>query len=255
MGDFADTSIKAYDECTKNVNPELKRYVEEKIFPEYSKNDQGHGILHILEVVRRSFVLNEGLNLNLNPDMIYVVAASHDLGKYEEHETGEKHAIIAGRRFSKNNDFARFFDESDRKTIKEAIEDHSSSLEDNPRSDYGKLVSSADRNTTIEMVFIRSFFVGKRKNPTQGIEDYLEFTLQRLRKRYGTENPENMFFADEAYEEFLKDMRLLLTDGDKFKERYCEVNHISSRNHVLAEEPGETSYKNLFTIKEEHEDR
>lgn len=246
MKNFADASIKNYENVTKEVNPDLKKYVEERIFPEYSKNDQGHGILHILEVIRRSFVLNNELNLRLNPNMIYTVAASHDLGKYQEKETGEKHAKIAGRRFATNEAFSRFFNEEDRKTIKEAIEDHSSSLEEMPRSEYGKLVSSADRNTTIEMVFIRSFFVGKRNMADKSVEEFLEFTLQRLRKRYGTENPENMFFADNAYETFLQDMRNLLDNGDEFKNRYCEVNHISSRENLLAQEPGETSYKNLF---------
>ena len=255
MGNFSDSSIKNYEECTKEVSMELKKYVEEKIFPEYSKNDQGHGILHILEVIRRSFVLNKELNLGLDPNMIYTIAASHDVGKYEEHETGEKHAKIAARRFANNIGFAKFFNEEDRKIIKEAIEDHSSSLEDMPRSDYGKLVSSADRNTTIEMVFIRSFFVGKRKMADKSIEEFLEFTLQRLRKRYGTENPENMFYADEAYENFLHDMRMLLNDGEKFKNRYCEVNHVSSREHLLAQEPGETSYKNLFKTVDELEER
>lgn len=255
MKNFADTSIKNYEACTKDVNPQLKKYIEENIFPEYSKNDQGHGILHILEVIRRSFVLNNELNLELNPNMIYAIAASHDVGKYEEHETGEKHAKIAARRFANNKDFAQFFSEEDRKTIKEAIEDHSSSLEDMPRSNYGKLVSSADRNTTIEMVFIRSFFVGKRKMADKTMEEFLEFTLQRLRKRYGTENPENMFYADNAYETFLQDMRNLLADGEKFKNRYCEVNHVTSREHILAQEPGETSYKNLFKIPEEREER
>lgn len=143
---------------------------------------------------------------------------------------------------------AQFFTEDERKIIKEAIEDHSSSLEEQPRSNYGKLVSSADRNTTIQMVFIRSFFVGKRKNPTQKVSDYLEFTLQRLRKRYGIEKPENMFYADDAYDSFLKDMKILLKDGERFKKLYCEVNHISSNEHTLAEEPGETSYKNLFKL-------
>ena len=251
---FADSKIKEYNACTKEVSPELKKYVETQIFPQYAKNDQGHGILHILEVVRRSFVLNKSLNLGLDPNMIYVIAASHDLGKYEEHETGEKHAKIAGRRFIQNSSFSRFFTEDQRQTIKEAIEDHSSSLEDMPRSDYGKLVSSADRNTSIEMVFIRSFFVGKRKNPDQNMEDYLDFTLNRLRKRYSVEDSENMFFADSDYETFLADMRELLKDGEKFKNLYCEINHISSREHTLKEEPGETSYTNLFISKREEPD-
>ena len=95
--------------------------VQKNVFPVYEKNDKGHGILHILEVVRRSFVLNNELNLELNPNMIYAIAASHDVGKYEEHETGEKHAKIAARRFANNKDFAQFFSEEDRKIIKEAI--------------------------------------------------------------------------------------------------------------------------------------
>ncbi len=251
---FAESKIKEYNACTKEVIPELKKYVEQEIFPQYAKNDQGHGILHILEVVRRSFVLNKSLNLGLDPNMIYVIAASHDLGKYEEHETGEKHAKIAGRRFIQNNSFSNFFTNGQRKTIKEAIEDHSSSLKDMPRSDYGKLVSSADRNTSIEMVFIRSFFVGKRKNPDQNMEEYLEFTLDRLRKRYSIEDSENMFFADSDYEKFLEDMRELLKDGEKFKNLYCEINHVSSREHSLKEEPGETSYTNLFVSKREEPD-
>ena len=45
---FADSKIKEYNECTKEVSPELKKYVEEEIFPQYAKNYKGHGILHIL---------------------------------------------------------------------------------------------------------------------------------------------------------------------------------------------------------------
>lgn len=245
--------IDEYQYYTKNVNPELKRYIEENVFPQYSKNDQGHGILHILEVIRRSFALRDTLGLKLDDNIMYASAACHDWGKYEEHETGEKHAKIAGRRFINDKKLTSFFSSQDAITVKEAIEDHSSSLEDMPRSDYGKLVSSADRNTSIRMVFIRSFFVGKRKNPTQTISDYLEYTLQRLRKRYSEEDSENMFYADKTYENFLADMRTLLKDGDKFKNLYCETNHITSYDHVLAEEPGETSYINMFKAKETEE--
>ena len=77
----------------------------------------------------------------------------------------------------------------------------------------------------------------------------------RIRNVQIEENPENMFFADEAYDNFLKEMRELLDDGEEFKNRYCEVNHIISRENVLAQEPGETSYMNLFKIKDEYEVR
>ena len=235
--------IDEYEYYTKNVRPEIKRYVEGRIFPEYEKNDQGHGILHIREVIRRSFALKDTLKLDLNDDMIYAIAACHDWGKYKEPEIGEKHAIIAGRNFFCDKQMATFFTEDERTTIKEAIEDHSSSLEEMPRSDYGKLVSSADRNTRIEIGFIRSFFVGKARTPDMTIEEFLDFTFKRLSKRYGEEKPENMFFEDETYRAFLNDMKALLQNEVEFKARYCATNHIKSRNNKVREELGETSYR------------
>ena len=170
--------------------------------------------------------------------MIFTIAACHDWGKYEEPETGEKHSIIAGRRFIKDSIMKELFSEEERKTIKEAIEDHSSSLAEEPRSMYGKLVSSADRNTRIEIVFIRSFFVGKVRTPDMTIEEFLDFTFKRLSKRYGDENPENMFL----YRILLKDMRNLLQDDVAFKNKYCEVNHIKSRTNKVSDEQGEINY-------------
>ncbi len=38
-----------------------------------------------------------------------------------------------------------FFDDEQRIIIKEAIEDYRATLEYEPRSDYGKIISSADR--------------------------------------------------------------------------------------------------------------
>ena len=41
-------------------------------------------------------------------------------------------------------------------SLKEAIEDHRVSLEYEPRSDYGKIISSADRTTSIDSVLQRT---------------------------------------------------------------------------------------------------
>lgn len=232
-------NINEYDFYTKNVNPELKKYIERNIFPEYEKNDQGYGILHIREVIRRGFALNSTLKLGLDENMIYAITACHDVGKYIDHEN---HNLIAAKIFIENEDMKKFFTDEQRNIIKEAIEDHRSSLEDVPRSIYGKLVSSADRNTRIEIVFIRSFFVGKWRTPDENVEDFLDFTFKRLTKRYSKEKPENMFLEDETYKTFLKDMRNLLKNEVRFKNRYCEVNHIKSRKNKLSDEKGETSY-------------
>ena len=237
--------IDEYRYYTKNVRPEVKRYVEGVIFPQYAKNDQGHGIVHIKEVIRRSFALKDTLKLDLDDNMIYAIAACHDLGKYEEKKDGEKHSIIAARRFINDKTMPKFFYDDERTIIKEAIEDHSSSLAQPPRSKYGELVSSADRNTRIEIVFIRSFFVGKARTPEMTVEEFLDFTFKRLSKRYGEENPENMFLEDETYRVFLNEMRTLLQNEVEFKNKYCEVNHIKSRNNKVADEAGEIEYTKM----------
>lgn len=231
--------INEFDYYTKNVSQKLKNYIAEQIFPQYEKNDGAHGIVHILEVIRRTFALNDTFKLGLNDNMIYAIAACHDLGKYEDHTIHEK---IAANRFINDENMKRFFTDDERIIIKEAIEDHRSSKEDEPRSIYGKLISSADRNTTIEIVFIRSFFVAKERMPETNIDEYLDYTIKRLSKKYDEENPENMFFEDETYKVFINDMRELLKNEDDFKQRYCEVNHITSREHRVCDEQGETNY-------------
>ena len=243
---------KEYENFTKNVNVDLKKYIKTNIFPEYEKNDKGHGILHILEVIRRAFELNKSKNLNLDENMIYAIASCHDNGKYIDHETHEK---IAGQRFYLDENFKRFFSESERLTIKEAIEDHRSSFEDIPRSDYGKLISSADRNSTIDIVFIRSFFVGQSRTPDMVVEDFLDFTLNRLRKRYSEEDSENMFFEDDIYAKFLADMRALLKTGEEFKNRYCRVNNIKNRKGILIDEKGCENFFDIIEGKNEEDNK
>ena len=78
--------------------------------------------------------------------------------------------------------------------------------------------------------------------PEMNIEEYLDFTFKRLSKRYSEEEPENMFLEDDDYKNFLKDMRELLKHEKEFKDKYCLVNHISSRQNRVCDEPGELEY-------------
>lgn len=175
--------------------------------------------------------------------MLFVIASYHDVGKYIDHK---KHHLIAAEKFMEDVGMKRFFNDDERVIMKEAMEDHRSSKEDEPRSVYGKLISSADRNTTIEMVFIRSFFVAKDRMPDMNINEYLDYTVNRLRKRYGEENPENMFFEDDVYQVFLKDMRNLLSRPDDFKNLYCSINHITDRSKNVDSYSGVVDYGKVY---------
>lgn len=227
----------------KDVDLKLRDYVEKKVFPLWELNDKGHGPIHRTEVIRRIFALNETFQLNLNPNMLFVIASYHDVGKYIDYK---KHHLIAAEKFMEDEKIKQFFTDNQRIIIKEAIEDHRSSKEDDPRSVYGKLISSADRNTTIEIVFIRSFFVAKDRMPDMNINEYLDYTVNRLINKYSEENPENMFFEDDIYKVFLKDMRDLLTRPDDFKNLYCDVNHITDRDKHVDFYSGVVNYGKVY---------
>ena len=232
-------SSNELENYTKNVNKDLKEHIARYMFPEYDKNDGAHNIAHVLEVIRRSFILNDTFKLNLNSNMIYTIAACHDWGKYEDDAT---HHLIAARNFMNDGWMKDFFTDEQRYIIKEAIEDHRSSNKSEPRSIYGKLISSADRNTNIEVVFIRNFIVAQARMPDTNIEEYLNYTIKRLSKKYDEKNSENMFFQDKIYKDFVKEIRSLLKQEDEFKNKYCETNHIISREHKIKEELGIIPY-------------
>ena len=63
------------------INEDLKKYIEENIFPEYSKNETAHNIEHIKYVIRRSFKFADTVP-NINYNRVYTIAAYHDIGHY-----------------------------------------------------------------------------------------------------------------------------------------------------------------------------
>lgn len=191
--------------------------------------------MHVREVLRRAFLLNRTFSLDLDPNLIYAIAAYHDIGK---HINSDRHELISAQIFQNDPKMSKYFSPTDCQRITEAIADHCHSKSNPPRSTYGKLISSADRNARLEMVFMRSFFVGKDRQPNTKIADFLDSNFRRLKRRYDERDPENMFYPDQEYKNFLTEIRTLLRDKNAFNERYRMVNNISSRDHTLAEEPG-----------------
>ena len=154
------------------INEELKKYIEQNVLLEYNKNEKAHGIEHINYVIRRSFELIKQNNLEVDHNKVYVIAAYHDIGHYID---PKKHEIISAKIMSEDYNLNQYFSYEDLIIIIEAIEDHRASAYHEPRSIYGKIVSSADRNNTIEQCLERSYYYGKRLNP--------EFTDRELYER------------------------------------------------------------------------
>ena len=141
------------------MKKELIEYIENKIFPLYSKNEEGHGTNHIKTVIKRSLELAKGYNVDL--DMVYTIASYHDLGHYIDRK---KHEIISAQMFIEDENIKKWFTDEQINIIKEAIEDHRSSSNHEPRSIYGKIISTADRNIIDVDTAIKRAYNSTKKN-------------------------------------------------------------------------------------------
>lgn len=194
------------------INKTLKKYIEGNIFPEYKKNDSAHNLNHINYVISRSFKFAKTVP-NINFDMVYTIAAFHDIG---HHINPKKHEIISAEIMSKDEYLKQFFSTEELTVIKEAIEDHRASSNHEPRSIYGKIVSTADRNNTVEDCLSRSYSYGKRLNPNVTDDELFNRAYEHLKLKFGKNGYAKFYFKDELYENFLEDIRKLLDNKDLF---------------------------------------
>lgn len=204
------------------IREELKKYIEENIFTSYDKNEDGHKLDHIMYVIDRSFMFASRVP-DVNLEMVYVIAAYHDIGHYIDAENHEK---VSGEMLLKDKYLRKFFSEEEIKTMSEAVCDHRASSKNEPRSIYGKIVSSADRNVLVEIPLKRTYSYRKVHSPNSTLDEIIEESRQHLLDKFGKKGyaTTKMYFEDEDYKKFLEDITVLASNEEEFKRRFLEVN-------------------------------
>ncbi len=201
------------------MNKDLVNYIENEIFPLYSKNEEGHGLKHINKVIEKS--LKFAKNYDVNIDMIYTIAAYHDLG---HHIDRKRHEIISAQIFMEDKNMKKWFSDEQRKIIKEAIEDHRASSKSNPRSIYGKIISTADRTIiSINDTILRTYSYGKRNYKGITQEEQIQRVYEHLKDKYGEKGYAKIYLEDKEFDESLKKLREALKDKKEFIKRVREV--------------------------------
>lgn len=203
----------------KDINRELIEYIENNIFPEYSKNEKGHGIDHIQNVIRKS--LNLAKEHDVNIDMVYVIAAYHDIGHYIDRE---RHEIISAEIFMKDKIISKWFTDEQRIVIKEAIEDHRASSDSKPRTIYGMIISTADTSILdTDTAIKRTYLYGLKHHSEFSYEEQIEEVYNHLTEKYGENGYAKIYLEDEEYEKSIKNLRQALSNKIEFIERAKEV--------------------------------
>ena len=138
------------------VSPEIIDYVEKEIIPRYASFDKAHQENHVRMVIDQSLKLAE-YTPSINTDMVYIIAAYHDLGlingRANHHKDSRK--ILEADEFIKSH-----FNQEQIQIMGEAVEDHRASNSYKPRNEYGLIVAEADRFIEPETIIRRTIQYG-----------------------------------------------------------------------------------------------
>ena len=206
------------------IRDDLKKYIKELINYHYNLNDKGHGVEHAEYVINRSLKFANEIN-DINYEMVYVIAAYHDVA---HHIDAKNHEVLSAQMLIKDEKIKKYFTDEQIKIMSEAVEDHRSSLETEPRSIYGKIVSSADRNTSVEVTLKRCYSYNKKHSQNLMENEVIEKCRRFLLEKFGEDGyaRSKMYFDDKEYEKYLYDITELALNSEKFSMEIKRVNGI-----------------------------
>lgn len=196
----------------------IKDYVEQNILPLYQNFDKGHQIAHAQKVIADSLMLAE--KLDVNPNMVYVIAAYHDIGLSKGRE---KHHQFSGEMLLSDQALHQWFSQEQIQIMKQAVEDHRASNDYEPRSIYGKIVAEADRDIVPKTIIRRTIQYGLKKHPTCNKEEHFIRTRNHIQEKYGRNGYLKLWLESEKNLQGLEEIRTLLEEENAFIKVFSEL--------------------------------
>lgn len=200
------------------MNQECIDYIESEILPRYASFDKAHQNDHVDRVIQESLRLAQ--YYEVNPDMVYVIAAYHDVGLVEGRE---HHHLVSGSLLQADQKLRNWFSEEEIQLMKEAVEDHRASNKHEPRSIYGKIVSEADRVIDAETTFRRTVQYGLSHYPEMSPEEhYLRFR-DHLITKYGEGGYLKLWIPQSDNAERLQEIRGILKNEVQLRNIFMKL--------------------------------
>lgn len=200
------------------VNNSLRDYIEREIMPRYQNYDEAHRRDHIDSVVAQSLVL--AAHYDVDTDMVYTVAAYHDLGAIRGREL---HHIYSGEMLAADVNLRRWFTEEQIVVMREAVEDHRASSTHAPRSVYGCIVAEADRQIEPDTTLRRTVQYGLAHYPEMDRGEQFERFVEHLRKKYGPDGYLKLYipYSDNAAR--LAELRRLMASPEELSAAFGRI--------------------------------
>lgn len=206
-------------ENLKSVSPEIIDYVEREIIPRYAVFDKAHQENHVRMVIEQSLKLAEHTP-SINANMVYVIAAFHDLGLVNGRENHHRDSRI----ILEADEFVRaHFPSEQIRIMGEAVEDHRASNSQMPRSDYGLIVAEADRFIEPETIIRRTIQYGLANYPQLNRAGHYQRTIEHLHEKYGPKGYLKVWIPWSDNAKNLKKLLALLTDKEHLDEIFNRI--------------------------------
>ena len=200
------------------ISPELQQYIVTEILPRYNHFDPAHRRDHAEMVIRQSLKLAE--QLEVNPDMVYAIAAYHDTGLAEGREV---HHVASGRIIRSDATLRRWFTDEQISVMAEAAEDHRASAKQEPRTIYGRIVAEADRHIDPETIIRRTIQYGIDHYPALPRKEHYRRMLDHLHEKYDYGGYLHLWFSHSPNAERLEQLRQIIKNESLLRDMFLRI--------------------------------
>ena len=201
------------------IATEIIDYVDKEIIPRYSCFDKAHRQDHVRMVIGQSLTL-AAHETDLDRNMVYVVAAFHDLGLV----AGRENHHHESRRILESDAFVRaHFTPDEISVMGQAVEDHRASNSKRPRSMYGLIVAEADRFIDAETIIRRTIQYGLANYPELDRDGHFERTVRHITEKYGPSGYLKIWIPWSSNAANLDRLRDILGDETRMAEIFSRI--------------------------------
>ena len=200
------------------MDKNLQSFIEKEIIPRYAEFDKAHQESHARSVIEQSMKLAPYYDVNVN--MVYIIAAYHDLGLQEDRKT---HHLISGRIVREDERLREWFSLDQIEIMAQAVEDHRASSDHEPRSIYGKIVAEADRLIDQDTILRRTIQYGFKHYPEFGREAHIQRALDHLDEKYAEGGYLKLWIPESPNAKRLSELQQLIKDRKKIRQLVEEI--------------------------------
>lgn len=209
----------------KQLNKDLQSFIESKIIPQYASFDKAHQEDHARSVIEQSMNLASFYDVDIN--MVYAIAAYHDLGLQADRKT---HHIVSGRIVRTDSRLNEWFSPEQIEVMAEAVEDHRASSDHEPRSIYGKIVAEADRLIDGDTIIQRTIQYGMKHYPEMDKASHIQRALDHLDEKYAEGGYLKFWIPESPNAERLHAFQQVIKDKAKITELVEQIYNKETHN-------------------------